>query len=117
MLKSKLGDRISITKFSLDSASPPIVNNITAVPYSRTGMKDRGVVLKVPLRLCLMDANSATVEVTYGPVKVGLDRLNIRGNLLIYVRPLLGRVPFIGGMECTFENKPQVEVDFSGIGG
>ena len=85
MLKSKLGDRISVTKFSLCSASPPIVNDITALPYIRAGMKDRGVVLKVPLRLCLMDADSATVEISYGPVKVGLARLNIRGNLLIYV--------------------------------
>ena len=33
------------------------------------------------------------------------------------VRPVLSRVPFIGGVEFAFENKPQVEVEFSGIGG
>ena len=33
------------------------------------------------------------------------------------VRPVLSRFPFIGGMEFAFENKPQVEVEFSGVGG
>lgn len=116
MLKEKLGDSLSITKFSLGGGSPPRVDSITAEPYQRPGMQDRGVVLKVPLELNFAEADSVEVEIAYKFIKVGLAHLRISGDLLIYLRPLLSRVPFLGGMEIAFENSPKIEVDFSGIG-
>ena len=34
----------------------------------------------------------------------------------VYLRPLLSRVPFLGGIEIAFENKPEISIDFTGIG-
>lgn len=116
MLKRKLGEAASITKFSLSSGHPPLVERITAKPYKGTGMKDRGVMLKIPLALDFVDSSRAAMEIQYGPVKVGLDRLKIRGELLIYVRPLLSRPPFIGGLDIAFENQPDIELEFCGLG-
>ena len=116
ILKSKLGEAVSVDKFSLDSGHPPTIDKIAAVPYRRPGMTDTGVKLEIPLELSLMHADNAGVEISYGPLKVGLVHLTLSGTLIVYVRPMLSRVPFIGGMEIAFGNRPRVELQFSGIG-
>ena len=77
--------------------------------------------LKVPVELESHKANGddgdcIDVEVKYKFITVGLARFTLKGTLLVYLRPLLSRVPFLGGVEIAFENKPEISIDFTGIG-
>lgn len=47
---------------------------------------------------------------------VGIADLSVNGTLSIIFRPLLSKSPFIGGMEVLFNNPPEINVDFKGIG-
>lgn len=43
--------------------------------------------------------------------------VTLSGVLSVFLRPLMGKVPLVGGVELSFANPPKVDLDLSGLGG
>lgn len=48
------------------------------------------------------------------PVRIGLDNISLEGTVLLKLRPILDRLPIIGGMQITMLSPPQVQWNFTG---
>lgn len=48
------------------------------------------------------------------PVRIGLENISLEGTVLLKLRPILDRLPIIGGMQITMLSPPQVQWNFTG---
>mmetsp|Transcript_22808 Transcript_22808/g.44305 ORF Transcript_22808/g.44305 Transcript_22808/m.44305 type:complete len:630 (+) Transcript_22808:93-1982(+) len=90
----------------------PVVPRVVDAVFNDQRITDGGVELDVHISY-----NSDVDIVLSTPIaKVGIADLSINGTMSIVFRPLISKSPFIGGMEILFNNPPEVEIDFKGIG-
>lgn len=64
------------------------------------------------IRLGVKLDSESQIELTVGPVKVGIHRLQVRGEIAIRFEPLLGQTPVIGGLVMCFLNPPKLAMEY-----
>eukprot|EP00438_Fugacium_kawagutii_P036415 Skav212823 [mRNA] locus=scaffold5083:74527:95030:- [translate_table: standard] len=63
------------------------------------------------IRLGVKLDSESQIELTVMGVKVGIHRLQVRGEIAIRFEPLLGQTPVIGGLVMCFLNPPKLAMD------
>lgn len=105
------------------NSEPPISNNrcnimkigpirIWLAPCQRREEKRRGVEIHIGIDLkCDVD-----IELTLiGKLKASIQELEIRGNLVIRLEPLIEESPIVGGLVIYFLDPPRIHVKWGGL--
>eukprot|EP00756_Hemistasia_phaeocysticola_P040506 Hpha_TRINITY_DN16867_c1_g1::TRINITY_DN16867_c1_g1_i1::g.149120::m.149120 len=117
MLKAKLGPNVYFDNKELGDAYPqmgPVTTRKTKGdrPH-RPGGKGEGL----EWRIGMSYFSNCNFRLVMGPgIMVGLRNLKVKGTLLVKLRPLQDEMPFIGGMEMTFLEPPDISLEFQGVG-
>lgn len=64
------------------------------------------------IRLGVKLDSESQIELTVMAVKVGIHRLQVRGEIAIRFEPLLGQTPVIGGLVMCFLNPPKLAMEY-----
>eukprot|EP00434_Breviolum_minutum_P012824 symbB.v1.2.011304.t1/scaffold755.1/size165019/2 len=57
----------------------------------------------------------ANIEMQVHGIKLGINRMFLKGDLLIRLEPLIDELPVIGGIVACFLNQPELEFHYSGL--
>lgn len=57
---------------------------------------------------------SGKIVMVLDPVRIGMENITVEGTVLLKLRPLLERLPIIGGMQITMLSPPHVQWNFTG---
>lgn len=109
MLRAKLGKSLRFKKKDLGTAYPtwgPIKSVV------RDTERGRGVEWTIGFNY----EGNCEIIVEIGPITVGVSDFSIVGTMVWIWRPFQKAMPFMGGMEMTFLNKPDITLNFRGIG-
>uniref|UniRef100_A0A7S4Q3B4 C2 domain-containing protein n=1 Tax=Alexandrium monilatum TaxID=311494 RepID=A0A7S4Q3B4_9DINO len=80
-------------------------------PCQRSELARRG--LEIHLRIAA-DANT-NIQMRIGPLSAGINKLSLKGTLVIRLDPLLDDAPIVGGVVCYFLDPPTIDLTFSGV--
>lgn len=70
--------------------------------------------LKMHLRVDY--TSDVNVQISIGPMSVGVRSLRFVGELVVKMSPLIDEVPVVGGLTVYFLNPPDIDMDFTGLG-
>lgn len=100
---------LRFTKFHLGSKSPTLgAIKVSQAParHGQEGM--RGVELRLNVQL----DSDADIQLTALHVSFGVQKLRLRGELMIRLEPLLDEIPVCGGVVVCFLDQPKVDMEF-----
>lgn len=109
----KLLKGMYFNKFKLGGNSPvfgPIKISEAPERWGKEPGKDNNQGSEIRLGVKL-DSESQ-IELTIMAVKVGIHRLQVRGEIAIRFEPLLGQTPVIGGLVLCFLNPPKLAMEY-----
>lgn len=100
---------LRFTKFELGSA-PPVFGpiKVSQAPVRSGQAAMRGIELSLGIQL----DSDADIQLTALHVSFGVQKIRIKGELVIRLEPLLDEVPVVGGVVVCFLDPPQVHMDF-----
>ena len=81
------------------------------VVYS-TGDENKGVELNLGVNV---DCETK-IKLKAGKFSVGINALQVTGTICVVMRPLIKKIPIVGGLQVYFINPPRVDFDFAGVG-
>eukprot|EP00435_Cladocopium_sp_Y103_P008713 s2755_g2.t1 len=91
--------------------TPPEVGPFEVSEWQHPHDGSMGIEMKVGFNL----DTEANIEMQVHGVKLGINRMFLKGDLLIRLEPLIDEIPVIGGIVVCFLNQPEVEFQYSGL--
>eukprot|EP01062_Namystynia_karyoxenos_P041426 TRINITY_DN301_c1_g1_i1.p1 TRINITY_DN301_c1_g1~~TRINITY_DN301_c1_g1_i1.p1 ORF type:complete len:1370 (+),score=333.97 TRINITY_DN301_c1_g1_i1:86-4111(+) len=107
-LKNDLGEQVCFTSKELGSAWPRMGPMSSCEIVDRRGQG-------LTWRWNMTYESNCNICIRIGPVTVGIKNLEVSGVLAIRLRPMQDMMPFIGGMEVTFINRPKIAMVWQGL--
>lgn len=56
------------------------------------------------------------MEISAVVASIGIKSISLRGQLMIRLGPLIGEMPVVGGITAYFNDQPELNLDFTGLG-
>lgn len=91
--------------------TPPEVGPFEVSEWQHPHDGSMGIEMKVGFNL----DTEANIEMQVHGIKLGINRMFLKGDLLIRLEPLIDEIPVIGGIVVCFLNQPEVEFQYSGL--
>ena len=101
---------LQATEFDLGAVTPKFGD----LTVSSVGNKNKGVEMNLDVEIDLQPH----IVFTAGSLgsTFGVNRLVLKGTLCIVLRPLLRKIPVVGGVQIYFVKLPEIKFDLNGIG-
>lgn len=91
--------------------TPPEVGPFEVREWQHPHDGSMGIEMKVGFHL----DTEANIEMQVHGIKLGINRMFLKGDLLIRLEPLIDELPVIGGIVACFLNQPELEFHYSGL--
>jgi Ca2+-dependent lipid-binding protein len=100
---------LKATSFNLGQKTPQLG---PLVVYNTGNEDDKGVEINLGVSICC----ETEIVLSAGSFSVGINALTVTGNICIVMRPLINKMPIVGGLQVYFLKPPKIDFDFAGVG-
>eukprot|EP00439_Symbiodinium_sp_Y106_P041733 s2736_g5.t1 len=102
------------SKFKLGSKSPQFgpIKISEAPPRWKDGKDSPDIMQGSEIRLGVRLDSESEIELSVMKMKVGIHRLQVRGEIALRFEPLLGQTPVLGGLVISFLNPPKLAMEY-----